>query len=508
MRGSIQTFLIVVCATLAVAGCPKGGSTPAGAPSGMPAAVSTYPALRWVPADVSYAVTARTASDLSALLRELASVAGILGDFDPEDVSDESRQAFGFDILSGPSLRAAGVDPDGAAAVYSQGFSPTVVVRLADPAAFESFLDGWRDQGMSVQSQVADGVEVFSTRLGRDVAIGWAVIDGWLLAHLGIEEEREAELAWLAGARGAAGGLAGHADFTAALDAGRAHAGAVAGSDGLPPVVGAVRPPALVATLDRMMGGRGAAGCLGVATQVPRVLLSGGVAGQRAGGSIVLDLADAAGAAAAVVPAPPGWYTARAGAPIQLDVGFDVRALSGVLARCDVPLDRLLGPVGGRTAHAFIKAFDGEMPAVAGAYADLAHDRAVRELLRGIPMLGQFSSKRKVGAVEVVDVDVPFVGQFSYHLAADRAIGAMGRGVIEAVLGAGEPVAGELLHLELHPPQVPVEAWDLMLQMAADVASASRREQTIRRLQRWDVGAIDARLDGGRIVVTAAGTLR
>ncbi len=512
IRRPILLVLLALVLSPALAACPKGGSTPGGG-GGMPAAVTAFPALRWVPADAAYVVAARTGADMSNLMREAGNVLGLAVDGDADDISEESRREFGFDILSLPSLRAIGIDTDASGALFSQALSPTIAVRLHDPAGFEKFLDGWREQGMSVQSQIEDGTEVFTVRFNRQVHISWAILDGWLLAHVALGIDQAPELAWLAAARGARGGFAGHGDFAAAVEASRAQPGAATGADGLP-VIAVVRAPQLLATFKGIAAreaGRDAPAidrCLRGLDDITRVLAAGGVADRDVRGAIVVELGSAAAVAAALLPAPAGWYAARAGAPVQVDLGVDLVAASGPLAQCGADLGGMIRQFGARTMHAFIMAFDGEMPAVAGAYADLAHDRAIRDALRTIPLLGQFSHTRKVGAVEVVDVDVPFVGSFSYHVDASRAIGAMGGGVIDAILGSGEVAAGELLHVELRPHDVPVEAWDLLLQQGLGVDRAQLRRRTIERLARWNHGVVDVRLAGDKIVVTASGTLR
>lgn len=497
---------------LALAGCPHhgGGAGGGGGTGPMPAAVSTLPVLRWVPADVTYAVVVRSATDFAHLATEASNVVGIAGDFDAADVSAESRRQLLFDLLSADSLRNIGVDVDASVAIWGAPWSPTFAARLGDAAALERFVDQVRDNGASLQSQIEDGIEVFTAHLDRDLAMQWAVADGWILAHVVIQGDHEPEMGWLAAARAAHGGLAGDPDFLAALDAARAHAGALADASGLPPMVGLVRPAALATSVEALMAPEvqaEAGRCLAPVHAMPRVLLSGGVVGTAAGGAIVADLDAAGGVAAAILPAPAGWYGARAGAAAQVDVGFDVAAAIQLAGGCGVDLRAAMAP-GVRTIHVFTKEFDDGLPTVAGAYADLATDRTLRAMLDQIPGLDRFSKKRTLADTPVVDVDVPFVGSFTYHLSATRAIGAVGTGVIEAILGGGAAVDGELVHVALRPADVPVEAWDLVLGSLLDVARPAARHRTIDRLNRWQQGTIDARLVGSQVVIDLAGALR
>lgn len=502
------TVLTLTTLALQPACGPKGGTTGGGGGK-LPAAVSAYGALRWVPADVSYAVVGKRAADVSALLRELAELAGIfIPDVDARAVSAISTQEFGYDILSPESLAGIGIDPEQGAAFFSTGVSVTAVAAIGDPSKLEAFVERMRDAGVSLQSQISDGAEVLTVAMGRDVSISWTVVDGWILARVELMEERAPELGWLISARAAAGGLGAHADFAAALDAARVHAPSISVGDG-PPVVGVLRPSRLLDAGKAFIKQDGDPvayeACFGPLRRASRVLVAAGVGSEGASGSAVAELDDPSGLASMIVPAAAGWYGVRAGAPLQIDLGLDLHAAIGSLRGCPMDADMLLA-WGVRTVHAAAHSFDDWMPIKAAAFADLSSDRAIRAQLGRIPMLGRFSDKRKIGDVDVVDVSVPLVADATYHLSPTRMIVSMGGGVMEAILGAGTAPDDEIAHFELRPHEVPEEAWQQMLEQVLGVDRESARAHVIKQLRRWERGLIDVRLDGGRVVLTATGT--
>lgn len=501
--------LIAVTCLVVQPACPgKGGG--GGATARMPAAVRTYEALRWVSADVSYAFVGKRTADISDLLRVLAEVGGIPFDVDPEEVSAESRSMFGYDVLSVESIAAIGIDPERGAAIFSSGLSPTVAAPLADPARLETFVEGMRDSGVAMQTQVSGGVEVFTIRFDGSLSVSWAVVDGWVLARLELAIERAPELEWFESARAAAGAFGGDADFLASLDAARQHATAISAGDG-PPVVGVVRPGKVADTVEAialrmspqiasMVGG-----CTAPLRDSSRALIAAGASETGASGSMVVELVDSARISGSLVAAPAGWFTARDGAPLQVDLGLDITAYARTLERCPIDIDLLAG-FGVRTVHVAAHAFEDGLPSRAALYADLSDDRVVRAMLRDIPGLGTFSKSKKRGDLDVVYVSVPFFLDAIYHLSPNRAAAAIGDGLFDQIFATGTAVPGELLHIDLRPHDIPTEVLDLALQYGADVAVYERRQRTIARLRRWDRGTIDARLDGARVIVTAAGT--
>jgi hypothetical protein len=433
------------------------------------------------------------------VLRDLADSVGLAFDADAEVAGEWSMMQFGYNLFDPTSLAGIGLDLESGAAVFGTGLSPTVVARLGDPSKLDAFVERMRENGVSLQSQMADGAEVFSVNMGGEWVVSWAVVDGWVLSRIEILAERAPELGWLSGARGAKGGLGGDPDFTAAIEAGRKYAPALAVGD--PPVVTVIRPSRLADSVEAMFQDPELAACLGPVRSVPRIV--GAAASSDAGvtGALVADLADASAFEALMMPPPPGWANARANAPLQVDLGVDAdKAMRSCFAT---------GTFGMKTAHLAIHHFDDDgWPDRAAAYADLSTDRVLRGLLSQIPFLGRMSDKRTIGDTEVVDVSIPMFISFTYLLTPTRGAASRGKGMMEAILGGGEVPKNEVFRLELHPPQIPDAAWHLALEQGLQVDRDSARERTIQRIRAWSDALIEAHLDDTRIVLTVNGTRR
>ncbi|MBZ0238821.1 MAG: hypothetical protein K8M05_41305, partial [Deltaproteobacteria bacterium] len=214
-RTGLLVLLVMAC------GPKEGPSGPGGGAGGaMPAAVSAYAGLRWVPADATYVVAARRTEDAVVLLKSAVDALGIVGEFDAAELSRESQDELGFDVLSAEAYADMGVDLDRGLAVWSRGLGPSFAVPLADPQRLAAEIERRRGPGTVVQVSRAHDTDVFTIRPARDAAFHWAIAGDWFLAHLEVTDEREAEGAWFEDAWAARGGLAGHADFLAALDEG------------------------------------------------------------------------------------------------------------------------------------------------------------------------------------------------------------------------------------------------------------------------------------------------
>jgi len=491
----------VTILSLAVA-CHHGGTTgpkPAASPW-----IDAYPALRWVPADATYVVTAHSVDDAVQAIRALHDVADIPLDVDLAEAEDMARKHAGFDPLSSADLAGIGIDPHGGIAVFSQGLSPTFAIAVTDPAKAVATVARLHGGAGAVQTVPVDGVEVSNAIGDSDVHVQWAAADGWLFVHVELRVEHEPELGWFRAARAAGGGFAASGAVDAAVAA-AAHLPAPGTGPKGPAVIGVGHMPALVSRLTAL----GApAGCAGIVGGVHDVLLAGAADAKDAAGMLTLQVAGT-GAADSILAAPAGWTTARKDAPIQVEWNGDVDRLGALFSSCDPDVGRGLASLPARAGGVFLRSLDLDDSRGEGAgWAVMRDPRMVDAALHQVPGIGLASHHRTVGTTDVVDVSIPMFPKFSYAVAASTVVLASGAGVIDQVVGAGPPAKGVVLgHLELHPNGLPPDVWDAALQQAG-IARASARKRTLRRLQAWDVGTIDVVAEPGAIVVTGHGRKR
>lgn len=492
-RTGLLVLLVMAC------GPKEGPSGPGGGAGGaMPAAVSAYAGLRWVPADASYVVAARRTGDAVVLLKSAVDALGILGEFDAAELSRESQDELGFDVLSAEAYADLGVDLDRGLAVWSRGLGPSFAVPLADPQRLAAEIERRRGPGTVVQVSRQHDTDVFTIRPARDAAFHWAIAGDWFLAHLEVTEEREAEGAWFEEAWAARGGLAGHADFLAALDEGTKRLG------GEPPLVGLARTPALVG--HRLLAeGPGRPACRSTVGAIGRMFLAAGVDGPDARGALVVEVPGGVdGLRALLTAVPTGWGDARKGAPLQLDVGVDVRGIARAFSPCAgddlvAEMDAEL-PSSGRV---FVHEVDlDDMKGRGAAAVELTDPGMIGRALDDIPGIRFMKKVRSVGPVDVTDVNVPMLPRFSYAQVGATTVIAVSS-AIDAFVMPGAP-GDELARFEILPRAWPVETWDGLL--AEVIRRREARADTIRRLRAWSRGLVTASLEGRAVVLFAHGT--
>jgi hypothetical protein len=485
---------------VAVACGPKAGPGAGGGAAGgpMPAAVSAYAGLRWVPADATYAIAARRTEDAVILMKSAVDAIGILGEFDATELSRESERELGFDVLSAEAYAEMGVDLERGFAVWSRGLGPSFAVPLADPQRLAGEIERRRGPGTVVQVSRAHDVDVFTVRPDRDAAFHWAIADGWFLAHLEITEEREADGAWFEEAWAARGGLAGHADFKAAIDEGKKRMG------GDPPVVGLARTPAIVGH-PLMVNGPGQPECASTIGAMGRMFLSAGVAGPDSRGALVVEVPGGVDGLRALMPKmPTGWAAARAGAPLQLELGVDLRAVARAFSPCaDDDLASELDEEMPSSGRLFVHDIDlDDMKGKGAAAVDLSDPGIIERGLSEIPGIGFLSKKRKIAGVEVTDVNVPMLPRFAYAQVGATTVISVSSAIDQLV--AFGPPGDELFRIELLPKAWSVETWDSLLSEV--IRRQEARADTIRRLRMWSRGLVTASLEGRAVVVFAHGT--
>jgi hypothetical protein len=498
IRAHVFAVLLVAVTITAILGAAPGCGGKGGKPSGPDARIGAYPALRWVPADATYAIAARRTADVVAVFRELVDIAGIGFDADAAAAQAHMRNTIGIDLLSAEGLAELGADPAGGAAIFSTGLSPTIAIALADPARAQASIDRLRGGAVAVETTRSEGVEVFTYRGDPDLTLHWAIADGWLWLHLELVVEGEAAGTWFTRLRAAKGGLAGHADWAAAIAAGTALP--VAPSPDGPPVVGLFRMNALA---DAAKGGDAA--CLAPLRRTGRGFLAAGVAGVDAALRFDLELGPAAADLASLALAPlAGWTAAREGAPIQLEWTLDLARAAGALSACEASLSQIQQAGGVRGFRLFAHAIDlGELDGKGAVHVDLSTRRVVAEALDEIPGRRFLEKKKRVGPYDGAEIAVPMFPAVTYVLSDSLFIAGVGID-LGAVIGAGiGSPSPSLAHLALVPSGLSTETWEGLLEPLG--GSTDMRRRTVARIQRWADARVDLAVEGGALRLTAQG---
>jgi hypothetical protein len=402
------------------------------------------------------------------------------------------------DPLNEAPVTAIGVDLDGGFAVFSEDVDPTFLVHLTAPDALAQFFDKQRQRGMVTQSVVADGVEVFTTKLSGKVRASWAIDHDWAWIHIGFAGA-PGPSDWFEHSHHAAGQAAAWAADWAWAKA--KHAGAAG-------FTGFVKLKELVASLG--VRANNAAKCARLVEPVGRLSLSIDADLHGASGRLAIELGAATrDVAAHTLAPPPGWAAAAGDAALAVQMNLDVAALAAWMQPCanTFGLDTAqLQQFGVRSGRAMLLSLDPDEPAGTGAVAvDLATKAVISQLLDQIPMRSHLEKDKKFGTHAGHRVAVPFVATFDYVLEDNLAIAAMGDGVLDKVVAASAPAGPPVLFsVDVAPAKLSAKAWEWLL----GHLGGPDGKVFVERLQRWRDGHLALAIDGDALVLDAAGHLR
>jgi hypothetical protein len=494
--GLVILLVVSACKPVPVKGGGGGGGGAGAGP--MPAAVSAYAGLRWVPPDATYAIASHRTRDGVELLHSAIDAIGIVGEFDATEFSRESQRELGFDVLSPDAYAEMGVDLERGFAVWSRGLGPSFAVPLADPQRLASEIERRRGAGTVVQVSRAHDTDVYTIHPDRDVAFHWTITGDWFLAHLEVTEEHEADGAWFEEAWAAHGGLAGHADFLAALDEGKKR------MNGDPPVVGLARTPAIIS--NRLLAsGPGQPVCASTVGAIGRMFFSAGVSGADSRGALVVEVPGGVdGLRAMMTKVPSGWVTARQGAPLQFEVGVDLRAAARRFSPCAgndlaAEMDEEM-PSSGRV---YVHEIDvDDMKGKGAAAVELTDPSIIARALDDVPGISFLMKRRKVAGVDVTDVNVPMLPRFSYAQVGATTVIAVSS-AIDALVSV-QPPGDELARFEVLPRAWSESTWNDLLHEVQRRDEA--RKDTVRRLRNWSHGLVTVSLEGRAVVIAGLGT--
>jgi hypothetical protein len=488
------TLLIIALFALSAACGPKSGG---GGPR--PVDLGAFPALKYVPGDVTYAASVSRVGDMMLATRDLFEAIGIIAEFDLEDLDRALKNYLGINLISPEDLASAGLDVAGGAAIFSQGISATIVFRLSDPVAMQGRIDAQRERvNNTIGVAVRDGVDVHTDLGDREMHTSWAIDGSWMWVHFELVAEHEPELGWFEASRAANGAIVKDPDFTWARgEAERVQPGA--------PLVALIRPSKLAMKFAAAVNDPEFTTCLGLVTP-PRAAMTMGVGGGVSEGHVIVDLAGAGAAiAAATVKVPQGWSAARGQAPLAAEWNVDAFRVASWLSACDQGPMAMASRLGVRAIRGFITALDPGNLEGRGAVAAEISDRRQIDRMMDFTGRSMFEKKKKFGPLDGVTLSAPMIPTVDYILTADRAMAAVGDGLLAQVVGDGSTASGVLAAIELRPAGLTKAAWSFLLENAADVRREGAREDTIRRLNRWKLATFEVTLEGDLLHVRARG---
>jgi len=444
-----------VAAAVALSACGSGHGTvkaPGAAVFGAEGAPG-FPETRWVPAKPTYVLAAHSIADLQRAVRDAADSFGMLGGVTVADVAEESGRLVGIDLFGPDSLKRAGIDDASGIAIFSDLASPTIVVHLSDPAAFAKLVEARKPP--SQQSQIVDGVEVFSAKLHGD-PVAWAVDHDWLWIHLAIDAAGEDPTAWF---------TASHAPHTAGWSDSWAWTVSVASPKA--GVVGFVDAGALVAHF--VPRAKDIAQCASLYRSIGRLGISAEGDGKHAGGTLAIEVGPAAASIqGALLPPPPGWAATSATAPLAVQWNLDLdRVIGGGLL--DLPATVGTGDLdaihqtGVRSARATLLSLDLGAKKGSGALSlDVSSAGFIRGKLDEIPGRGMLERDRAFGPYKGKHLAIPFgPPAFDYVVTDQVVLAAMGDDVLAHVIAGPAPAAAPpVFAIDLAPPGLPASTWE------------------------------------------------
>jgi hypothetical protein len=224
-------------------------------------------------------------------------------------------------------------------------------------------------------------------------------------------------------------------------------------------------------------------------------------------GYLILDTAGGGKAiAGSAVGVPSGWAAARAPAAFAVEWNLDAATATDYLRACDDEPARYVAQFGLRAVRAFLVKLDADqLDGIGAVSAEITNRRAIDGMI-DIPGRSMFEKKQKYGPLEGKRFSSPMFPAVDYILTDDRAMAAVGDGVLASLVGDGKSVAPSVLAaLDIRPHQLDDQAWNLVLEQVFRVARESARADTIRKIKRWKRGTFDLTLDGDYLQLHARG---
>ncbi len=491
MRG-VRALVIALVLGTVIAGC--GGKSAGTTTSPQRARVATvFPSARFVPAQPTYVVSARTMREAQASYRHMLDMLAMVGGFEVSEIERDMTTVLGVNPLDPNAVAGIGIDLEGSVALFSEELDPTFVVHVTNADQMHGFLEGQRQNGMKTQSVVVAGTELFTARLANDAHISWALEKEWMWIHFSFggqpdgpewfeHSKQPTDTAWVDGWSWAKG-------------------------QGASPIIGVLDAGAMLAKVGPHA--RDAAACLEKLASIRRVGMSFDIDAKQASARFAIDLGDASGRLRDILlPLPPGWAAASANAPVSAQWNVDLPATGEWLRACtgDEGVSATVAEMGVRSMRAFAHSLDiGDKEGVGAVAVDLSHARYFKAMLDQIPGRSVAESSRTYGQYKGKHVKVPFFIEADYVLNDQLMIGAMGKGMLERI-GTGAAPSGPppVLLVDIKPQGMPAGVW----QDIFGLLEAPDPKRLTQRLMLWSELHADALLDGTSLVITTRGIRR
>lgn len=469
-------------------------------------------AARWVPDRPRYVIASPAQRDGGRAVRDLVDLLAVITGRDAAEAIAAVSAVLGVDPRDGDPLAAAGVDPSGGWAVFSDDLNPTVVVHLAAPAQAAAWLA--RLHTGPVTRTTVDGVEVVSLGLPAGVTLRWAIERDWLWLHLALR-----------GAPGAADDAgrwfaASHARHDASWTGGWAWvqraAGTAASVVGILDLHGTIA--GAVARLPE------AVACAHLIEPIDRIGLALEGDERHVVARATFDLAPAGPGPGdrlrgLILPPPAGWDAVAARAAIAAQWNLDLGAVQAWLAPClgalGAPGD-LAEDTGIRAARALVVDLDPDALSGSGAVAlDVTSTGFLERQLARIPMRRTFERARTFGPYRGFSIAIPFRAAIDYVLVPRLAIAATGDGLLDRLVAAPAdraPGAPPILAIDVAPPAMSAHAWaaviDALAEQRLDGSPGPATRRAVAHLQAWRDAHLAVTADGGAIVLQVSGNRR
>ena len=515
-RVAVWLGAVILCAMAACGSTPRTKARPGQAYE------TKLPALRFIPADTSYALVSSRLGSATQAIQRLVEIGASLAGVPQGQAEALLRELLGVNPGDRRAVFEAGFDVDASSALFAQHGLPTLLVPVRDPERVRRFVDARRPD-RNVETITARGRDVFVWTVNERWALCWVVMDDWLALHLA--DAGPVDTAWLDELMTAATGasLAAEPDFADAVRSLERARGK------LPALFGLLRPSAVARDL-AVSELAGCASAIARSVQAVRVVSSVDDRTVELALELVLS-ADAAQALSAHLapPPPPGFDALARSLPLSAQLTVDLSWLDQLRTSAGCPelgfaLRDPLGQAGkGTTLPGYHLAMDDvdidSLSGRAALFLTLRDPSPIEDMLDDIPGRSLLERRRKLKAggteIDVRELrGLPGLPRLAYKLSDDRFLAGLGSGMLDSLVAEGlssSDTTGPkaMVKVSAVPSKLPNlgAAVAGLLSATGDLHAAVIATALVGQLKRYQTASLAAWLDRGSVRVTARITL-